>query len=191
MKIIYILLFCLSSLVYAEEVSFQGKIEFINGNNILSLSLVNSSRRSICIQDWSYPESENPVTIFSNEFIITNESGNFIKYIGPIVMQSSLLKSHHYFILSPGSELNQKINLSDSYQFLPGKYKLTYFKSFVDCKALSHEQLLLEPSISLKSIYMNHGRDFTILKKKVNSFNSKVWRKYGTILKIDSLEFEI
>jgi hypothetical protein len=177
--------------VHAKKVNFNGHVDILDRKGILSLSLKNNSRHSVCFQEWDDSENGLPITIYSNDFIIRNSQNTLVEYIGPMIMPSSLKKSYRYYVLSPGSELNQKINLSATYSLLPGKYTLTYFLSVINCEALSYEQIMLEPSIYLKSIYLQQNNDAKLLRKKIDSFHSGVWDKYGDILVIDSLAFEI
>jgi hypothetical protein len=192
MKFIFMLmLICASISVHAKQVTFNGHIEVVNGQSLLTLSLKNTSKHAVCFQEWNYSVNQAPVNVYSNDFIIKDNKGSLAKYIGPLVMPSSLERSYRYYVLSPGSKLDTKINLRETYLLSSGKYSLTYFLSVVDCLAFSSEQITLESSLYLKSVYLQNNFDADSLREKINSFNSKTWRRYGNILMIDSLEFEI
>lgn len=190
MKLAFALFLSLLSVASKADVAaFNGVVDPKTG--FLTLSLKNTSSRSLCIGDWIYPDNEYPVVPVVDEYLIEDESGRAVAFDGAVLMPASLSKSHFFVILSPGSEIKKVIELPKGYRLSKGEYTLTYFKSVVDCRAFSKEQLNLESSLYLKFVYLNSGKDFSALNSKVDQFGSSVWREYGAIVSIEKLHFSV
>ncbi|WP_308367954.1 MULTISPECIES: hypothetical protein [unclassified Microbulbifer] len=158
-------------------------------NIILEINFKNNSGKSACLQYWSDSKSIPADTTYQDMFSVKDYKGKLARYIsrkGDFDIENQNIA---IFIVPQNKTISAKYNLTELYELSSGSFSVSYLLGVVDCEAYNSNWIYIPRPNNLKYLYSVKEYDIDAINNLYSK--DKEWSKYGRIIELKPVKFEI